>query len=81
MYKLIKVIKFNDQYFENGDVVAVTTKDNSVAVGGIIISDRYINDDYNTTTDWNLYINTSERYKTNIKRINYQDIINIQKVG
>ena len=40
MYRLINVVKFNDQYFEHGDEVIVTKNDDSAIVGSMIINDR-----------------------------------------
>jgi len=34
----IEVVKFNNEYFEHGDIVAVTTNDNKVIVGSVMIS-------------------------------------------
>ncbi len=78
MYKYMIVIKFNDQYFEHGDEVVVTKKDNSVVAGSIIIKD--CNNDY-CSNDWNLRLDVSEKYHKNMIEINTKNIVNIQKAN
>lgn len=77
MYKFMSVVKFNNQYFEHGDEVVVTKKDNSAIVGSIVIEDA----DNNKTTYWTLYLDTSEKYHKNIISIKRCDIESIQKVN
>lgn len=76
MCKLINVIKFNDNYFEYGDEVVVTKKDNSVIVGSIMIEDGYGNVDHSL-----LYIDISEKYHRKVDIIIMSDIVNIQKIN
>ena len=70
MYRLINVVKFNDQYFEHGDEVVVTKNDNSV-----------IDREENKSSDWNLCLDVSEKYHKRTECINYKNIKNIQKVN
>lgn len=77
MYRLINVVKFNDQYFEHGDEVVVTKNDDSAIVGSMIINDR----EENKSSDWTLCLDVSEKYHKKTECINYKDIKNIQKVN
>ncbi len=77
MYDFMSVVKFNDKYFEYGDEVAVTKKDDSVVVGSIIIEDA----EGNETTYWTLYLDISEKYHKKTIFIRKDDIKNIQKVN
>lgn len=73
----IKVVKFDNEYFENGDVVAVTTNDNKVTVGSVMISGY----ESSFTSKSSLALDTSEKYHNKRKFIYYGDIKNIQKIN
>lgn len=73
----IEVVKFNNEYFEHGDVVAVTTKNNKVIVGSVMISGY----EGSFTNKSSLALDTSEKYHNKRKFIYYGDIKNIQKIN
>lgn len=76
MYDFIEVIKFNDKYFENGDIVAITKNDDSVIVGGIMIG----NYNGSVTDDNCIALDVSEKYHQKRAFIYPREIKNIQKV-
>lgn len=77
MYKFVSVVKFNDQYFEDKDVVVITKNDDSVAVGAIIIEGRN-----GSVTDNNyIALDISEKYHQKRCFIYTNDIRSIQKVN
>lgn len=80
MYSFKKVIKFNDEYFEHGNEVAVTDLDGNVTVGSIIISD--MDDNTSVTTDVHrLLLDISEKYHRKTSFIYGNKIKNIQKIN
>ncbi len=72
----IEVVKFNNEYFEHGDVVAVTTNDDKVIVGSVMISGY----SGSFTSKSSLALDTSEKYHNKRKFIYYGNIKNIQKI-
>lgn len=76
MYEVIRVIKFNGEYFENDDVVAVTTNDGKVIVGAVMIRDS----DVSPTNNNILVLDISEKYHYKKISIYCNSIKNIQKV-
>lgn len=77
MYNFIEVIKFNNNYFEDGDVVVIAKIDGTVIVGSIMIGNRY----GGFVTDENLLVlDTSEKYLQHREFVYSKDIQNIQKV-
>lgn len=77
MEYFIEVVKFNNEYFEHGDVVAVTTNDNKVTVGSVIISGY----SGSFTSKSSLALDISEKYHNKRKFIYYGDIKSIQKIN
>lgn len=78
MCKLIKAIKFNDEYFENEQVVVVTKENGEVIVGSVLLLD------YNggsVTSERTLVIDTSEKFHNKRTFISFDKIKNIQKVN
>ena len=77
MYSFKEVVKFNDDYFEDKDIVAVTKTDGTVTVGRIMIGD------YNgsVTCSHCLALDISEKYQQKRTFINHKDIKNIQRVN
>lgn len=77
MYDFIEVIKFNHNYFEDGDIVEITKNDDSVIVGGIIIGNYS-----GSATDGNcITLDVSEKYHQKRTFIYPREIKNIQKVN
>lgn len=77
MYSFKEVVKFNDNYFEDKDIVVVTKTDGSVIVGGIIIGDY----SGSVTCSHYLALDVSEKYQQKRTFINHRDIENIQRVN
>lgn len=77
MYEIIRAVKFNGEYFENGDVVAVTTDDGKVIVGAVMIK----NFDNSDTSDSSLVLDISEKYHSKDTYVYKKNIKNIQKVN
>lgn len=77
MEYFIEVVKFNNEYFEHGDVVAVTTNDDKVIVGSVMISGY----SGSFTSKFSLALDTSEKYHNKRKFIQYGKIKNIQKIN
>lgn len=73
----IEVVKFNNEYFEHGDVVALTTNDNKVIVGSVMISDY----SGSFTSKSSLALDISEKYHNKRKFIRYSEIKSIQKIN
>lgn len=73
----IEVVKFNNEYFEHGDVVAVTTNDNKVIVGSVMMSGC----GGSFTSKSSLALDISEKFHNKRKFIYYNDIKNIQKIN
>lgn len=73
----IEVVKFNNEYFEHGDVVAVTTNDNKVIVGSVMMSGC----GGSFTNKSSLALDISEKFHNKRKFIYYNDIKNIQKIN
>lgn len=73
----IEVVKFNNEYFEHGDVVAVTTNDNKVIVGSVMMSGC----GGSFTSKSSLALDISEKFHNKRKFIYYKDIKNIQKIN
>ena len=80
MYKVIKVVKFNDKYFEHEDEIVVTKKDGSVKVGSLNMRKDY-EEDYYTTDNWRVCLDISEKYHKKMEMIGKDDIETIQKVN
>lgn len=78
MYNYLEVIKFNNEYFEDGEIVAVTKEDGSVIVGSIMIGNKYSG---SITDNSSLVLDISEKYHQKRKFIYKNEIINIQKVN
>ena len=78
MYNYLEVIKFNNEYFEDGEVVTVTKDDGSIIVGSIMIGDKYGG---SITDNSSLALDTSEKYHQKRKFIHKNEITNIQKVN
>lgn len=76
MYNYIEVIKFNDNYFEKGDVVVVTKNNGTVVVGSVIIGER----EGESTSKYTIVLDVSEKYHQKREYISVYDIENIQKV-
>lgn len=78
MYSFKEVIKFNSEYFEEGDVVAVTKEDETVVVGAIMIDQTH----GGTTSDNHaLTLDISEKYHQKRTFIKPKEIKNIQRVN
>lgn len=78
MYKYLEVIKFNDTYFEDGDVIAITKEDGNVIVGSIIIGNKYSGSTTNANT---IALDISEKYHEKRTFVYMKEIKNIQKVN
>jgi hypothetical protein len=78
MYEYINVVKFNNEYFEYGDVVAVTMEDGSIKVGSVVIG---YDDTPFVSNYWNLALDISEKYHTKILKLKKDKIKNIQRIN
>lgn len=77
MNYFIEVVKFNNEYFEHGDVVAVTTNDNKVIVGSVMMDGC----GGSFTSKFSLALDTSEKFHNKREFIYYENIKNIQKIN
>ena len=77
MEYFIKVVKFNNEYFEHGNLVAVTTNDDKVIVGSIMMNGC----GGSFTSNSSLALDISEKFHSKRKFIYYSDIKNIQRVN
>ena len=77
MYSFKSVVKFENNYFEDRDVVVVTTNDETVIVGAIIIESY----GGSITSNNVLVLDISEKYQEKRTFINSKEIKNIQKVN
>ncbi len=75
MYQALKVIKFNNDYFEDGDVIMVKTKDKRTIIGSVVI-DSYSG---SVSDSHSLALDTSEQYHQKRTFIHPKDILDIQK--
>lgn len=75
MYEVVRAVKFNGEYFENGDIVDVTLNNGKIITGSIMIA----NDDVSPTNNNSLALDTSDKYHSKIKYIYNSNIKNIQK--
>ena len=80
MTKLISVVKFDDKYFENGDVISVTTTDEKVYVGSVIIESYTIQNGLRTDAHF-LTIDVSDNFIHAVKSIKFSEVKFIQKVN
>lgn len=78
MYKYLEVIKFNDDYYEDGEVIAITKEDGSVTVGSIIIGSTY---DGSVSNNHLIALDISEKYHQKRAFIYAKEIKNIQRVN
>lgn len=78
MYNFLEVVKFDNVYLEDGEVVIVTKTDGSIIVGSIMIGDRC----GGSITDKGLLVlDISEKYHQKRKFIYKNEIANIQKAN
>ncbi len=78
MCKLIEAIKFNDECFENGQVVIVTKENGEVIIGAILLQDHTGG---SVTSNYSLVLDTSEKFHHESTYINFKQITNIQRVN
>lgn len=79
MYSFKEVIKFNNEYFEHGDEVAITNSDGNVLIGSIIIRDK--NNTAIVTNIHGVLLDISEKYHQKTLFIYEDKIKNIQKIN
>lgn len=72
----MSVVKFNNEYFEHGDIISVITNDNKSFVGRLIMSEW---GDSNFTCRDYIALDTSETFKQKRQFINYSNIKEIYK--
>ena len=77
MCNLLKVIKFNEEYFDNGQVVVVTKENGEVNVGSVLLLDY---DGGIVTSNHCLVLDTSEKFHHERAYIDFKEIANVQRV-
>lgn len=81
MYKLIQVVKFNNEYFEEGEVVEVETTNKGNIVGSILIHNNKRGCENHSTCDTYLFLDISEKFHQKFISVSNDNIISIKKIN